>query len=60
MVNKQLADKNTRIEQAFGMRGTVPNVMIKTEKLDDSKRVKPCNIFASFCPFCGAEYPKQS
>jgi hypothetical protein len=58
-VNDLLATKNTRLSQAYNLSGSKnPLLMIKTEKLDDSKRQKPVKMFASFCPFCGEEYQK--
>ena len=59
-VNKLLAERNTKLSQAFNLSGSSnPLLMIKTEKLDDSKRQKPANMFASYCPFCGKKYKKE-
>lgn len=33
-----------------------PRVLIETVKRDPSKREKPINLLAAYCPFCGQPY----
>ena len=60
-INEQLKqqNRNTQVKQAFGMKGTIPNAMVSTEKADTNKREKSASIFASYCPFCGQKYDEE-
>lgn len=53
-VNAKLAERNTKIE--LPMMG-IQQPFVQTMKLDEKKRVKPTLVFASYCPFCGEQYP---
>ena len=62
-VNKQLKEmgKNTQLDIPISLnmgkgKFNAPTVIIKTVKLDSSKRQKPISIMPSFCPFCGEKY----
>lgn len=57
-VNKELSDRNTRLEQAlmFGA-STNPGLMLRTEQLEKGRgKNKAVTIFPSYCPFCGEKY----
>lgn len=45
-----------RLSQAFGLSGTIPNLIIATDKLYKQERGSPVKVFASYCPFCGKPY----
>ena len=64
-VNKNLEEKwpgkNTQLDIPISLninKGELraQTVIIKTKKLDNSKRQKPVTIVPSFCPFCGEKY----
>lgn len=66
LANEKLAAANTRVEEGFvvipigtgraqqARMGTV--TVIKTMKLDPTKRGAPKALLASHCPFCGVRY----
>ena len=59
IVNEQLAEYNTQILlPMFIVGGGVVKPFVETVKLDEKKRVKPRRMFATYCPFCGAQYPE--
>lgn len=51
----KLADRNTRLSYMFGISPTGAGTFLRiaTEKVDTSKRGKPVNMAATYCPFCG-------
>jgi hypothetical protein len=65
-VDEKLAYKNAKIASGFtasfedgptrGMRLAPP--MILLEKADKNKRGSLPALLASYCPFCGEEYPR--
>lgn len=62
-MNNLLAEKNGKLVQGFsytsgqGRIDLIP-VFVEVEKVDTKKK-KPPAVVASFCPFCGAEYPRK-
>lgn len=56
-VNKELAKQSHQLVLAFRPKGLVLPV-IMTEETYGSKKVKPVSLVATFCPFCGKEYPR--
>ena len=64
LTNKELKKYNTRlvIQILFNMQGLSPveKVVCATEKDDPRNRRKPAKIFATYCPFCGEKYEKES
>lgn len=53
-INEQLAEHNSRISVAFSISEPARDLIkISTTKVDEKKRSKPINLFATFCPFCG-------
>ncbi len=59
-VNAELATRNTQIHLPMFVIGGDPKPFVETIKLDETKRVKPVKMFASFCPFCGEKYAAKA
>ena len=61
-LNKQMAESNYNavVSQAIGIHGIIPNAIVLTEKLDKDVKRKPLSMFATFCPFCGEQYPEMN
>jgi hypothetical protein len=61
-INKKLADRNTRIAQAFclteDLSGADCIITIATEKVHPRGK-RPVAVLATFCPFCGTEIPRS-
>lgn len=53
--NKLLAKENTEIDFAYVFSDMDVKPIIRTTKLDPSKRGKPKTLMASHCPFCGTK-----
>lgn len=52
----EMVDANTVVEtNLFGPQRAV----VATIKRHDNKRGLPARVMASYCPFCGAQYPEQ-
>jgi hypothetical protein len=51
--DKALGPHNTAIEFAFSISDTDAYPMVRTYKVDTSKRGQPRKLIASHCPFCG-------
>lgn len=53
--DEKLAPKNTRLGYMFGISPTNAGTFLRiaTEKVDPSKRGRPINMAAIYCPFCG-------
>ena len=58
--NKALASSNTQLSFAYVFSDMGVRLIIKTEKLDPTKRGKPKTLMASHCPFCGSQLIKVS
>ena len=55
-INALLVDQNTVIAEAISFSNPEREmIQIVTAKANQSKRGKPSNFFASFCPFCGVK-----
>jgi hypothetical protein len=55
-VNEHLAAHNTELASAISFSNPKAElIQITTTKRDAKLRGKPMNMFASFCPFCGAK-----
>lgn len=56
-----LAEANAKLEERNGEILTtiwpVVRPIIATQKVDSKKRGRPAMMVASFCPFCGVQYP---
>lgn len=62
VLNRKLAEmpgNNTEISVFMMLDNSPTRVMLRTQKRDDSLRVKPLNVMPSYCPFCGEEYSKE-
>jgi hypothetical protein len=61
MVNEALREHNTVLTRNIMMGdktlGMSP-VIIKTDKLNSRGRAAGKTLYATFCPFCGKEYPE--
>lgn len=51
--NKALAASNTEIDFAYTFTDQDVRPIVKTIKVDDTKRGRPKTLLASHCPFCG-------
>ena len=64
LTNKELKKYNTRliIPILWNSQGLKPveKVVCATEKDDIKNKRKAVNIFATYCPFCGEKYEKES
>lgn len=62
MVNEKMAEagQNQRIVASLGIitRDFVARAVVETEKVDSSRRNRPPRLVATYCPFCGVEYPR--
>lgn len=56
--NKALAASNTAISFVYMFTDMDVRLIVKTEKLDGTKRGKPKTLMASHCPFCGSSLIK--
>jgi hypothetical protein len=61
-VNEKMAEagQNQRIAASFGLREGhfVARAVIETERVDSKRRNRPPRLVATYCPFCGQEYPR--
>ena len=52
--------QNTCISKVFTFDGYPEYyIRVQTELVEEKKRAKPTNVFASFCPFCGVKWVKE-
>jgi len=58
--NKALAVHNTALSFAYVFTDGDVRLIVKTEKLDPTKRGKPKTLMASHCPFCGSSLQRGS
>jgi hypothetical protein len=61
MVNKELAQYNTAIDtvMTFGAGKIRERLCVPTSKVDKKKRGTAMKVFATYCPMCGVEIPKD-
>lgn len=61
-INKQLAERNTRLAQSFclteDLSGADCVLMIAVEKVNPRGK-RPTHVLATFCPFCGKRFPRS-
>lgn len=56
VVDAQLAERNTRLVQAFTLRPFASHLMIATEIVEKKRGARAVGMFPTFCPFCGVKY----
>lgn len=56
----ELLAKEHNGELVVTLFGNPQRTSIEVQKLDSKKRVKPPRLIASYCPFCGEKYVKES
>lgn len=58
-VDAKLAERNTRITLPIMGADQTARAMIVTEQIEVGRgKSTAVGMFATFCPFCGAEYPR--
>jgi hypothetical protein len=63
-IDEKLAERNTRLTRAFVFsprHPDNPNIFVETEQVEKGRgKQKATKMFASYCPFCGEEYPTEA
>jgi hypothetical protein len=62
LVNRELAKHNTEVETitTFTVNGKLrERLCVPTTKMDKKKRGPALKVFATYCPMCGVEIPKD-
>jgi len=55
-VNKLLAKQNRELILSYSLSVNIVRCVVETDRIM-GKRSRPTRLVASFCPFCGREYP---
>ena len=59
-INEQLKAKNTEVSTAFAVNPDLSEmhhvILVASNKVDSSKRGRPVQISATYCPFCGVRW----
>jgi hypothetical protein len=58
-VDAQLAKQGAELDISFAIPEMYCRPVIATQRKDPRSRVKLSRLIASFCPFCGKEYPNR-
>jgi hypothetical protein len=56
-LDKLLAERNTSLVVTIPTADLVPQVVLRTEIVEKRRGARPVCMVATFCPFCGKEYP---
>lgn len=58
-VNRLLAKQNRELVLSYRLSTNLVQCVVETARIE-GRRSRPTRLVASFCPFCGVEYPTQA